>query len=175
MAAAVRVIAVQGLSAPTALIAKEAGISNGSLFTYFPTKTDLLNQLYVGLKVEMAGTALADFPAKGDVKAQLHSVWSHWLVWTMTNPEKRRALTHLGVADEITAQSRQASRQAMAPVADLLERSRAVGPMRDMPLSFVVTLMSVLAEATIDTMLQDPNNNEHYAQAGFDAMWRMLN
>ena len=35
VAAAARVIAAQGLSAPTAVIAKEAGVSNGSLFTYF--------------------------------------------------------------------------------------------------------------------------------------------
>ena len=35
MAAAARVIAQRGLNAPTALIAKEAGVSNGSLFTYF--------------------------------------------------------------------------------------------------------------------------------------------
>jgi hypothetical protein len=40
--AAIRVIASQGLSAPTAVIAKEAGISNGPLFTYFKTKADLL-------------------------------------------------------------------------------------------------------------------------------------
>ena len=30
-----------GLGAPTATIAKEAGVSNGSLFTYFETKADL--------------------------------------------------------------------------------------------------------------------------------------
>ena len=47
----------QGLSAPTAGIAKEAGVANGSLFTYFETKTDLFNQLYLELKIEMASTA----------------------------------------------------------------------------------------------------------------------
>ena len=42
--AAIKIIAAQGLSAPTAMIAKEAGVSNGTLFTYFGTKADLLNQ-----------------------------------------------------------------------------------------------------------------------------------
>jgi AcrR family transcriptional regulator len=28
-------------------IAKEAGVANGSLFTYFETKADLFNQLYL--------------------------------------------------------------------------------------------------------------------------------
>jgi|GraSoi2013_100cm_1033763.scaffolds.fasta_scaffold104262_2 AcrR family transcriptional regulator len=54
IAAATRVIVTQGLSAPTALIAQEAGVSNGSLFTYFETKTDLFNQLYLELKAGMA-------------------------------------------------------------------------------------------------------------------------
>src|ERR1700722_13174654 len=46
MAAATRVIVAQGLSAPTAVVAREAGVSNGSLFTYFDTKAELFNQLY---------------------------------------------------------------------------------------------------------------------------------
>jgi len=45
LAAATRVIFQQGLSAATALIAKEAGIATGSLFTYFATKSALFNQL----------------------------------------------------------------------------------------------------------------------------------
>ena len=63
--AATRIIVTQGLSAPTAGIAKEAGIPNGSLFTYFATKTELLNQLYLELKSEMAATALKGLPAEG--------------------------------------------------------------------------------------------------------------
>ena len=43
MAAATRVIAAEGLGAATAAIAQEAGVSNGSLFTYFETKTELFN------------------------------------------------------------------------------------------------------------------------------------
>ena len=58
MSAATRVIAAQGLGAATATIAREAGVSNGSLFTYFDTKADLLNQLYLELKTDMAAAAL---------------------------------------------------------------------------------------------------------------------
>jgi AcrR family transcriptional regulator len=56
--AATRIIVMQGLSAPTAGIAKEAGVANGSLFTYFETKTDLLNHLYLVIKAEMASATL---------------------------------------------------------------------------------------------------------------------
>ena len=62
MAAATRVIAAEGLGAATAAIAQEAGVSNGSLFTYFETKADLLNHLYLELKTEMAAAALEVSP-----------------------------------------------------------------------------------------------------------------
>ncbi len=54
MAAAARVIVTEGLGATTARIAQEAGVANGSLLTYFETKADLFNQLYLALQSVLA-------------------------------------------------------------------------------------------------------------------------
>jgi AcrR family transcriptional regulator len=62
--AAIRVIVGRGLGAPTSVIASEAGIANGSLFTYFQTKADLYNQLCLSLKAEMVAASLDDFPSQ---------------------------------------------------------------------------------------------------------------
>ena len=174
MAAAIRVIAAQGLSAPTAVIAREAGVSNGSLFTYFATKADLLNQLYMELKAEMAAAALDGVPAEGDVREQMRHVWTHWLRWATSYPDKRRTLAHLGVSDDITPESLQTGHQKMVGIAKLLERSRKNGPMRNAPLGFVVALMSAMADATIDFMVGDPANANKHSKAAFNALWRML-
>ena len=48
--AATEVVAEQGLAAPTSLIAKRAGVAEGTLFRYFPTKDELLNALYLDIK-----------------------------------------------------------------------------------------------------------------------------
>jgi AcrR family transcriptional regulator len=174
MAAAIRVIAAQGLSAPTAAIAKEAGVSNGSLFTYFETKADLLNQLYVELKAEMAAAALDGIPAEGDIREQMRHVWTNWLRWATSYPDKRRTLAHLGVSDDITPGSLQAGHQTMAGIAKLLERSRANGPMRDAPLGLIAALMSALAEATIDFMIREPASADQHGMAAFEALWRIV-
>jgi AcrR family transcriptional regulator len=174
MAAAIRVIACQGLGAATATIAKEASVSNGSLFTYFETKADLMNQLYIQLKVEMAAAALAGLPSESDMRDQMLYMWSHWLSWATSCPEKRRTLAQLGVSDEITPESHQVASQAMAGIRKLLEQSRENGPMRNAPLEFVVALMSALADATIDFMIHDPSNADKHGMAAFDAFWRMV-
>jgi AcrR family transcriptional regulator len=174
MSAAIRVIASQGLGAATATIAEEAGVSNGSLFTYFETKADLLNQLYIELKTEMSAAALDRLPTESDIRKQALHMWSHWLHWAVSSPEKRRTLAHLGVSDDITPASHQTASNAFAGIRQLLERSRENGPMRDAPLGFVAALMNALAEATIDFMIRDPANADKHSKAAFDAMWRMV-
>ena len=174
MSAAIRVIASQGLGAATATIAEEAGVSNGSLFTYFETKADLMNHLYMELKAEMAAAALDRLPTESDIRKQALHMWSHWLRWATSCPEKRRTLAHLGVSDDITSESHQTAGQMMAGIAKILERSRENGPMRDAPLGFVAALMNALAEATIDFIIRDPANADKHGMAGFEALWRIV-
>lgn len=174
LAAATRVMASQGLSAPTALIAKEAGISSGSLFTYFDTKVELLNQLYLELKSEMASAALAGITADGEIREQLFQMWTNGLNWAKASPEKRRTLAQLGVSGEITPASLQIGHQKMAGVAQLLERSRANGPMAEVPLSFVAALINAVTDTTVDYLLQNPEQTEKQTKVAFEALWRMI-
>lgn len=172
--AAVRVIAAQGLSAPTAMIAKEAGVANGSLFTYFNTKAELWNALYTELKTEMAAAAMEHWSSDADPETALRAVWSGWMTWATTYPQRRRTLALLATSDEVTPQSHRAGQLAMAPIAELIERCRQNGPMRDVGLGFLSALMNATAEAAIDFILADPRHAEIYSRDGFHALWRMI-
>jgi AcrR family transcriptional regulator len=174
LAAATRAIASQGLGASTATIAKEAGVSTGSLFLYFDTKTTLLNELYVGLKTEMGAAATAGLASEGAPRAQILHMWRQWLHWATTNPEKRRALAQLDVSDEITLEAHRTVADAQKGMAELLERLRADGPLRDAPLGFVLTLASAIADATMDAMIREPAQADAHSRVAFDALWRVL-
>ncbi|OWK38374.1 Transcriptional regulator, TetR family [Fimbriiglobus ruber] len=174
MAAAARVIVTHGLSASTAMIAQEAGVANGSLFTYFETKADLFNQLYLELKAGVASAALEGLPAGTDLREQAFHIWLHWTNWAVSNPEKRRALTQLVVSDDISPATRAAGHQTMARIAEVLERIRANGPMRSAPMDFVAAIMHALAEATMDYMAHDPTNSKKHCKVGFEALWRVI-
>jgi hypothetical protein len=101
-------------------------------------------------------------------------VWRNWTNWAVSFPEKRRALAQLSVSDEITLETRAAAHKTMARFGELLERSRAQGPMSKAPMSFVLMLMSSVAEATMDFMTQDPKNAKKHCKTGFDALWRIV-
>jgi AcrR family transcriptional regulator len=148
--------------------------ANGSLFTYFETKTDLFNQLYLELKTEMASAATKDLPTGAEPREQLLHLWQHWMNWAVSYPEKRRALAQLGVSEEITLETRAAGHKTMAGVAGLLEQIRGSGPMRKAPMGFVVAIMNSVAEATIDFMTQDSTHARKHCKEGFKALWRMV-
>lgn len=174
MAAATRVLASQGLAASTAAIAKEAGVSNGALFTYFSTKADLLNQLYVELKREMGAAATNGLPTPSDPYNQLFHLWRNWLRWAASCPEKRRAMVHLNVSEDITVESRKAGQQTMAGVASLVERTRKAGSMRDASPSFVAAIMGSIADTTIDFMIAEPTKADEHCATSFEVLRRML-
>jgi AcrR family transcriptional regulator len=172
--AAARVIVAHGLSVPTAKIAKEAGIANGSLFTYFETKVDLFNQLYLELKRDMVDTVMKDLPQEAELRDQLYHVWRNGTEWSIAFPYKRRALAQLTVSADITPESRLAGNQAMAGIFGLVDRCRNLGTLRKVPLGFATALINSASEATMDFMTQDPSNAKKLCRAGFDAVWRML-
>jgi hypothetical protein len=121
----------------------------------------------------MGAAALEGLPTESDLHSQMLHMWRHWLHWAVSWPEKRRALAHLSVSDEITTQSRLATYQAMLGIAALVERSRKNGPLRDAPLGFVSALMSAMADTTMDFMISEPANAEKHCMTAFEGLWRM--
>lgn len=174
MTAATRVIALRGLGAATAAIAKEAGVSNGSLFLYFDTKVALFNELFVALKSEMGETAVAGLPEDQAPRQQVRHMWAQWLDWATTNPEKRRALAQLEVAEEISEESHRTGRQALHGTAELLDRCRADGALAEVPLSYVTVLIGAMADSTMDAMIRKPEEAEARSEVAFEAVWRVL-
>lgn len=98
-------IAAQGLGAAAATIAREAGVSNGTVFVYFETKATLVNELYVGLNTEMVAAAVNGVTPDANGRDQLRHLCDRWLGWATNYPAKRRALAQLDVSEDITADS----------------------------------------------------------------------
>lgn len=174
LTAATGLIADQGLGAPTAEIARRAGVPHGSVFTYFESKAALLNALYVSLKAELTDAVLAEMPEGDDTRAQLHHLWTTWTDWGVARPNKRRAMAQLSVSEQITEQSRKAAYKYADPTLDIVRRASANGALRTAPAGYVNTLVETMASATMDYMASDPAQASQLRNAGFEALWNAL-
>src|SRR6266404_2199894 len=170
--AAIQVIAVEGVSAPTAKIAKVAGVAEGTLFNYFNNKDELLNELYVQLKSELREVMVSEAcTAAKNAKSAVQQAWIRYVSWGVANPQKRKVLAQLGVSERITQQSKAAGMVGFTEINAFLSRSVGSKILRQQPAAFVGSLLGAIAETTMDFMSRDPGRAEQYSQAGFEAFW----
>jgi AcrR family transcriptional regulator len=173
--AATQVIAVEGVSAPTAKIAKVAGVAEGTLFNYFNNKDELLNELYVQLKSELREVMVSEaFTAAKNAKSVVQQAWTRYVSWGVANPQKRKVLAQLGVSERITQQSKAAGMVGFTEINAFLSRTVGSKILRQQPAAFVGSLLGAIAETTMDFMSRDPGRAEQYSQAGFEAFWNSL-
>jgi hypothetical protein len=57
---------------------------------------------------------------------------------------------------------------------EMLERIHGNGAMRGAPMGLFEALMNSVAEATMDSVVQDKAHAQAHARAGFEALWRMV-
>jgi AcrR family transcriptional regulator len=171
---ATKLVAALGTGAPTAKIAQGADIAEGTLFKYFASKDDLLNELYLRIKADLARVITNGFSVHADMQDRGRHIWSRWIDWGAAHPDERKAMRQLSVSERITPASKQAGAAAFRDVSDALEQAIAAGPMKDQPLAYVGALFEALAEATLEFIARDPERREQYKQAGFHMLWSGL-
>ncbi|AZD46832.1 DNA-binding transcriptional regulator, AcrR family [Pseudomonas chlororaphis] len=174
LSAAIEVFAEQGLASPALKIAKAAGVAEGTLFNYFATKDDLLNQLYLDLKSELRDVMMPDYPRGETVKKRLHHVWQAYIDWGVAEPQKRKVMTLLGLSGQVTEQSKLRGMQDFAEVNALIRESMVSEMFRAEPPAFVAAILGAMADTTVDFIIREPAQKEQYSEAGFEALWNAI-
>lgn len=171
LSAAMEVFAERGLSAATSAISSAAGVAEGTLFTYFKTKDELVNALYREIKLEMADAMMSGFPRKQSVRHRLEHVWNHFVQWGVANPKHRRVLKQIEVWSGLTEESKAAGAAPFLEIQTMTEDAAAQNLIKDLPQRFISATMSVLADTTMEFIRQDPEKAEIYRNAGFEMLW----
>src|SRR3984885_830024 len=171
--AATRLFAERGLTAaPTSEISKLAGIAEGTLFTYFRTKDDLINALYREIKLELADAMMSDFPRKKNIRTKLRHVWDRYVNWGIANRRQRKVLAQLTVSEVLTKESRDAG---SAPFVEFQAMIRDAIEQRvfrnDVPVELISKSLAALVEATIDLTESNRARAKQYRDSGFQMFW----
>jgi AcrR family transcriptional regulator len=171
--AASRVFAERGLTAaPTSEISKEAGVAEGTLFTYFKTKDDLINALYREIKLELADAMMSGFPRKKSVRTRLRHVWDGYVNWGVTHSEQRRVLAQLGVSGMLWKDSIEAGSAPFVEMYNTIRDATERHILRaDLPIELISKTMTALAEATMDLTALKPARATKYRNSGFEIYW----
>jgi len=174
LSAAAEVVAEAGVSAATSAIAKAAGVAEGTLFTYFPTKDNLLNALYLQLKSSLHGYLASGFAPGGEIVDRCRSIWEGYIAWGRQEPLRSRALKQLAVSSRITEDSRNLGRESLALVSGVLRECSTAEALKNLPKNYVSNVMTAMAEVTLDWIAAEPSKASRHIRAGFELFWRAI-
>ncbi|EAB4641358.1 TetR/AcrR family transcriptional regulator [Salmonella enterica] len=169
--AATQAIAQSGIAASTAVIARNAGVAEGTLFRYFATKDELINTLYLHLKQDLCQSMIMELDRSiTDAKTMTRFIWNSYISWGLNHPARHRAIRQLAVSEKLTKETEQRADDMFPELRDLCHRSVLMVFMSDEYRSFGDGLFLALAETTMDFAARAGE----YIALGFEAMWRAL-
>lgn len=174
LAAAIGIFAAQGLGAATAKIARLAGVSEGTLFNYFSSKDELLNELYLALKAELSAVMLPGYPESQELRRKAFHIWQRYTGWGVAQPDKRKAMALLALSDRVNQDTRLRAMAAFADINAVIVQSAAGGLLCGPAPEFAAAIMGALAETTMDFIQREPDKAEFYTKLGFDAFWKAI-
>jgi len=93
--ATIRLFAAEGVGVPTAKIAKEAGVSNGTLFNYFETKQALIEGVYLFIRKKMAADIINQLDFELSMKELFSNVWQSYSLWCWAHSLEHKVINLL--------------------------------------------------------------------------------
>jgi AcrR family transcriptional regulator len=123
-------------------VAKEAGIATGTIYVYFESKEDLINQLYLELKKRNAEEFLKGYNAKAPFMACFEKVWHNYVRAQLQEPEAAAFLEQYYRSPYLQESVKKETDKMLQPVFDLLERGKEERLVKDVPTELLVIQLS---------------------------------
>lgn len=172
--AALKLFVANGVqNTSTAAIAKEAGTAAGTLFLYFPTKQDLVNELILRIGREQANTMKALLKPSLSVRDTFFTIWSssiHWFLEHLDAYEYAQQVRDTGLVTEAAVQE---SAKFFSYYYDAIQKGFKRGALKRYPPDVIGGFLYQDIVAAMDLLRAQPRpeKQEEIIQMGFDIFW----
>lgn len=171
--AAVELFADRGIGhAPTSAISSAAGVAEGTLFTYFKTKDELLNELYREMREEI-DREMADFPFSADARTRLRFVWDRFLDLAEKFPKRLKVQQQLRGSGRLL-KSAEAPNMVIKELLQISKEGAELGGLEGASPEYLVLMFRAQAEATAEFIAAHQDMEAESRELGFRLVWRAL-
>ena len=161
------------MNTSTAEIAKEAGTATGTLFLYFPTKQDLLDQLV--LKIGKEQSEHIDQLLKPSLSARetFFTIWYGTVTWFLENMEAYQYIQQVRDSGMISESAVQESNKFFGYYYNAIQNGFQEGSIKTYPLGLIGDFLYQDIVAVINHISRqpDPSKREETILQGFEFFW----
>lgn len=177
MGAALKLFTERGFhGTSTAQISKDAGVATGTLFNYFPTKEDLINNLYFEVKGRLSRSLKVGINEEVSLREKLKRLWSNIIWWGVSNPEEYLFVEQFCTSPYITKITREEVMKEYIFLYELTQEGITGGVFKHHTPELTMKIFFHGTKAVVDLIL-DPNvslDTEELIEDGFRIIWNGL-
>jgi AcrR family transcriptional regulator len=122
-------------------VAKQAKIATGTLYIYFKSKEELLNKLYVTVKLKFSGTVSEGLEEDKPFKALFNKMCTDYLNYFLKYYPETIFMQQFANSPYFTEDTRLATKDAIKPLSKLLQRGKTEMLLKDIDPGFMVSLL----------------------------------
>lgn len=172
--AALRLFVANGVqSTSTAAIAKEAGTASGTLFLYFPTKQDLIDELLLKIAREQADHTTALLKPSLSVRETFFTIWSSSIRWFLENMEAYQYVQQVRDTALVKQAVVQESNKFFEYYYQAIQKGLGEGAIKPYPAEVIGGFLyqDIVATMNILRTQATAEKREKTIQMGFDIFW----
>lgn len=118
---------------PVSMIAKEAGVSAGIIYHYFPSKEVLINELYAETKIEIIEAMLDAYSEDNSLNERFYRIWFSYTRFNLDYPNKGMFLEQFENSPLIKHTENEEFIQAIAPLFNFVQQGIDAGIFKPLP------------------------------------------
>ncbi|NLT36563.1 MAG: TetR/AcrR family transcriptional regulator [Methanomassiliicoccus sp.] len=173
--AALHCFITQGFHAtPTAQISREANVSTGTLFHYFPDKNTLIDQLYLSISKEMKETIPTNDDRSLSPAKRINDWMKRYIKWCVANPEKALFLDQFCQSPDISDVANRQNEEEEAWLLEAFDEAKKKGLIRDLPDEFYEMMTTQIVKGIIELINSGATNlsEDELIDVGLEMLWR---
>ncbi|MCK5027990.1 MAG: TetR/AcrR family transcriptional regulator [Bacteroidales bacterium] len=143
-------------------IAKEAKCGIGTMYNYFQSKDELINELYVEIKTKLFTNILEELNHSAPVKQQFVETWLKAMNFAVSNPLEYTFLEIFSHSPKISKQASDEVNELIYPVLEIFEKGKKEGIIKDID---TLQLVIFTNGAITSSILRSPNIDENGKKA----------
>ena len=174
--ATLQLISEQGFHAtPMTQIARQANVGMGTIYRYFPSKEDLINALYIEVKVKLAQHTLQGDSENLPVRERFLLILSNIAGFFLANPAELLFIEQYANSPLITNVTREEGFRMFEQVHNLFKSASAQKVLKDLPTDVISTIAYGATLALVKLKLANGENlSKRDFDAGIAAIWDAL-
>jgi AcrR family transcriptional regulator len=160
---------------PTSQIARQAGVSNGTLFHYYKTKDDLVVALYNHIKDDLQAYLQSKLRASDSFPSRFKTTFLHSITWALDHPQEFHYIQQFHYSPHMARVPAAVLARQSKLHQDLIAEGVAAHLFKPLPVDFLFALVSSQVFGLYGYLIgQAPAEREPLLNTGFQLLWQML-